>query len=858
MSFWNHIPERVKIIIALCASIVILLALGIYSYFMAVRLKMSTIAVNNSGVSVTKIQDFTNALNDLHFSLKDFLITSDSSVLSTYFINKKILKLRENELKKLNLDSGQVMLMLSMLKNSDKQINEYDNLIAGKIVGPDSTINSRLSAMLKYELTLLLNGQKRIQDENFKAENANFKTLTSVVIVSSIIAIIVILLSMIYIIGIYKRLNLTRLLLLKSQDRLESLIEDLPVGIVIANVSKNIFHANKKAVELLHHNIPIDGSLDSLENIKTAEDVHLLTSLQIIDAVKGQKTMGVESLVTINERSLPIRVSAIPIYHENKIEYAISVFDDITDIKKAEDELIEAKKLMEESLVLKEVFLANMSHEIRTPMNAILGFTELLLRRNLGNVENEYVSTIYSAGENLLRIIDDILDFSKLNANMMPFEETPINIRDLATNICALYDQKAVNKGLCLTYTHDKKIPQAVLADPVRLNQAITNIVSNAIKFTDKGSVKISAEVLQEDGQAVQIMFKIEDTGIGIPENKIKSVFTRFEQVLENGTHGGTGLGLSIAKHIVELSGGQISVESKVGEGSRFVFWMPFKKHLTKLEKKEKHTQPKVKPSIAKYLKILVVEDNHYNIKLLKGIFSNQNMVFDLAEDGKTTIKKLNEKKYDIILLDIELPDTNGYKLASKIRNELNISTPIIALTAHALAGEKDKCLVAGMNDYLTKPVKSDLLFERIGFHTGSTVAKQTDTEKISDPTPENTFLSLAYLKSISENNKDFEEEMLQMFIEKAVTYFESLKEAMNEHRYMAAAGAAHKLKSVLSILLKANIFPMLELIESDAKKESFTDAAVQTQKELSTIIENAVQEAKELLEKDYSFVKKA
>lgn len=839
-------------------SIFILICLGVYSDYMAVKLKKSTQEVNNSGVIITKIQDFTNAINDLQFSLKDFLITGDSSFLTSYYINERILKLRAKELKTMELDSARANSINSLLELAGAQAGVYNKIISEKSNTIDSSANRRFSTKLKYEMSLLLNNQKKLQDDKFSKENSNFKKLTSVVIVSSILAIIVILLTTIYLFGIYKRLNLTKLLLLKSQERLESLIEEIPVGIVIANVSKNKFHANKKAVELLQSNIAIEGTLESLNDLNDGEDGHLLNSLQLKDAIKGKKRIGLESFITVENNKLPVRVSAIPIYHENKIEYAISVFDDITDIKNAEEDLLHAKKLIEESLVLKETFLANMSHEIRTPMNAILGFTELLRKRNLGEAENEYVFTINAAGENLLRIIDDILDFSKLNANMMTFEEAPTNIQELINSICTLYDQKAVNKGISLTYNHDINIPGRVLTDSVRLNQVVTNIVSNALKFTDKGSIKISSKIIDEDANKVTVLFKIADTGIGIPEKKLNNVFTRFEQVLENGPQRGTGLGLSIAKHIVELRGGKISVESEVGKGSVFSFYIPFNKCPADFEMISYPIVTQEKKSIPQHLRILVVEDNHYNIKLLNGIFLNHNLVADVAEDGKTALEKLNTKEYDIILLDIELPDTNGYKLTSKMRNELNLTTPIIALTAHALAGEKEKCLALGMNDYLTKPVKSDLLIEKISIHTESTFSQKNVKENRQAKALSQKSISLDYLKSISENNREFEEEMIQIFIEKASEYSGELKIAMSQSNFKSAASVAHSLKSILPIMLNENVSPKLEKIESEAKNRQFSNSTFETQKQLTEIIEIAIREAEELLEDTYTVVRKS
>ncbi len=375
----------------------------------------------------------------------------------------------------------------------------------------------------------------------------------------------------------------------------------------------------------------------------------------------------------------------------------------------------EAKEKAEESTKLKEAFLANMSHEIRTPMNAIIGFSDILSKGDLAVKEMEYVKTIKSAGENLLTIINDILDISKIEAGMMTFEEHTFSVKDIFKSLSVMMMGKAKEKDLELMFSCDVHVPDSLFGDPTRLTQIIINLVGNAIKFTPKGKIHVSAKVLKSENDVITLCFTIEDTGIGIPPDKLEHIFERFRQAESHITrkYGGTGLGLSIAKQLIELQGGALSVKSELKVGSTFSFFIPYKKSVETLPA-QVHAGENYNMKELSKLDILLVEDNVLNVKLILSLFSEYNLKVQVAENGSVGIEKLKEGHFDIILMDMEMPVMNGYEATGIIRKELRSKIPIIAMTAHAMAGEKEKCLSLGMNDYISKPINANLLFEKI------------------------------------------------------------------------------------------------------------------------------------------------
>ena len=379
---------------------------------------------------------------------------------------------------------------------------------------------------------------------------------------------------------------------------------------------------------------------------------------------------------------------------------------------------LESQKKLEEIMEAKEQFLANMSHEIRTPMNAIVGFTDLISKTKLSPDQQKYIDAIKISGENLLVIINDILDYSKIQSRKLNFEQIDLSLSAAITTVYDLMLPKSIEKDILLSTNIDKNIPDNLMGDPVRLNQILLNLVGNAIKFTEKGEVKIGVDLIQYQDNTVELEFAITDTGIGIAQNKLALIFEGFTQASDETTrkYGGSGLGLSIVKQLVELQGGSVSAQSHIGEGSIFKFKLKFKKNLNPKAEVKNSIQDEQRAAV-EGLNVLLVEDNLLNQILAEKVLSDWKWNVSIAEDGKAALEKVGKNKFDVILMDIQLPEMDGYQVTRHIRQDFafpKCDTPILAMTAHALAGEAKKCQNAGMNDYISKPFNAQVLYSKI------------------------------------------------------------------------------------------------------------------------------------------------
>lgn len=395
------------------------------------------------------------------------------------------------------------------------------------------------------------------------------------------------------------------------------------------------------------------------------------------------------------------------------------LYTDINKRHKLEKELIVARKNAEDAAIVKEQFMANMSHEIRTPMNAIIGFNNRLMKTNLSAEQKDFVFAVQSSGENLLTIVNDVLDFSKIEAGMVKLESISFNLPDLLRSVYNMFFMQAKEKKINLQLVISENVPELVIGDPTRLTQILLNLTGNALKFTDNGDITILAETINQNQEQYYLQFKIKDTGIGIAKDKISEIFNRFTQEKSdtNRIYGGTGLGLSIVKKLLELQKGTIMVDSEKDKGSTFTFILPFLKdnrsHADAKLKPEKVTEP----ALNNKLKVLVVEDNLMNQKLAGFMLNDWGFGYDICNNGKLAIEKIKNNSYDLILMDIQMPEMNGYETTELMRSQLNIQTPIIAMTAHALPGEREKCLGYGMTDHISKPIQETELFNLIAKH---------------------------------------------------------------------------------------------------------------------------------------------
>jgi signal transduction histidine kinase/CheY-like chemotaxis protein len=386
----------------------------------------------------------------------------------------------------------------------------------------------------------------------------------------------------------------------------------------------------------------------------------------------------------------------------------------------------------------KSEFLANMSHEIRTPMNAILGFGELLCEESLAPEQKKYVDIILSSGKSLLQIINDILDFSKIEAGKLKTEIVDCALVQMLDEIESLFRPMCRQKNLDFDVLYCSELPQMIRTDPVRLRQCLVNLLGNAIKFTEKGHVYLNVGV-ESIEKTPYIRFDVEDTGIGIPPDKQMLIFDPFTQA--DGSHtrkfGGTGLGLTITKQIVELLHGRISVRSEVGRGSVFTVEMPAGIDITqqstvnRYEALEQLQKDSIQPSVSVSGRILVAEDAKANQTLIQILLQKMGFQVTIVEDGQQAVDKVRSEIYDLILMDMQMPVMNGYEATREIKT-MGIQTPVIAVTAHAMKGDEQKCFDAGCDGYLTKPIDKSKLAETIRKNITENASKKDDQKQLT------------------------------------------------------------------------------------------------------------------------------
>ena len=498
------------------------------------------------------------------------------------------------------------------------------------------------------------------------------------------------------------------------EDKYSKIIESLNLGLLEVDLKENITKAypafcnltGYSEVELIGKNaFKLFGIEKEKSNFNEQNKLRQ----------NGKAGMYETQIRVKNNEIKWIIISGAPIYNnENEVIGSIGIHVDITERKKLEQDLILANEQANESIKSKELFIANTSHEIRTPMNVIIGMIDILKETPLSENQWKYLNAISTSANNLLLLINDVLDFSKIESGNLILEEGEINFYDLIANIEITFDQEIKEKGLILKCDIDPKIQSNLLGDPSKLNQILINLTSNAIKFTDKGSVSILCNLVEENEKSQLISFEVVDSGIGISPENFDLIFEIFKQedASISRNYGGTGLGLPISKSIVSKMGGDLAVKSEKGVGSNFYFTIPFlKNNQTNIKKVEPNT---VTNETLKHTRILVAEDNVLNQMLIKAILDKEKVKFDFAGNGQEVLNLLELNTYDIILMDIQMPIMDGLTATKIIRNQLHSSIPILALTANTSINDEKEYRKSGMNDQLSKPFKREELLQKI------------------------------------------------------------------------------------------------------------------------------------------------
>ena len=473
------------------------------------------------------------------------------------------------------------------------------------------------------------------------------------------------------------------------------------------------------------------------------------------------------------------------------------------------------KRVREISLV-KENFMANISHEIRTPMNAVIGFTNLLKARNRDPAMAEFVDAIRQSGENLLILINDLLDLSKIEAGMMRIESAPFSLRELIRGVQTMFAEKMNEKGLHFSVVIDDNIPDTLSGDATRLRQIMANMIGNAVKFTPAGSIRVEAHYKGLEGDRIRLGFIVSDTGIGIPKEKLPEIFERFRQAEDSitRTYGGTGLGLSIVKELVLLQHGEIAVESEPGKGSVFSCSIPYQvvagpePQPGQLPLPDGPAGPAFPEEAgfgfpgSRAIRVLVVEDNRMNQSLLRHLLGGWKLSFDMADNAVEAIGKLRSSSYDLVLMDVQMPGMDGYEATREIRTKMKLDIPIIAMTAHAYAGERDKSLKNGMNEYIAKPIDDQELFRIIArFTRMKPVRPELQKDTAREAQPGYMFIDLRYMRGISEGNKEYERYVTGEFLEVIPIDMETLDCSLVNNDPDSIRRIAHNMRSDVAIM---------------------------------------------------------
>ena len=402
-----------------------------------------------------------------------------------------------------------------------------------------------------------------------------------------------------------------------------------------------------------------------------------------------------------------------------RITGKLIVMHDITERKRFEEDLFRAKTLAEQLNQAKSLFLANMSHEVRTPLNAILGLLDLTLETTLTDEQKENLTVAQDSARSLLNLLSDILDFSRIEAGKMVFHKTDFDLHRLMESLRRALDVIALQKDLQLILKIEPNVPSFLKGDPMRLRQVLTNLIGNAIKFTPRGKIVVSLRLQSQDEGKIVLLFSVQDEGIGIPKDRQKQIFEIFTQADDSTTRqfGGTGLGLAIAKHLVEMMNGHIDVKSEEGMGSAFTFTAQFEESLDPAIEHRDRGAELIHNDDLKGLRILLAEDNIVNQKMMIKMLEKEDCQVTIADNGQDVLRQMEQGFFDVILMDVHMPVLDGIEAAKRIRqNEITTQehVPIVALTAAAMSEDKDHCLNAGMDAYLSKPLDRKALFETI------------------------------------------------------------------------------------------------------------------------------------------------
>jgi signal transduction histidine kinase/response regulator RpfG family c-di-GMP phosphodiesterase len=498
----------------------------------------------------------------------------------------------------------------------------------------------------------------------------------------------------------------------------------------------------------------------------------------------------------------------------------------------------------QQAQMVKDQFISNVTHELRTPLNSIIGYTNLLLKKEHAPETKQWIQSMKISGNLLMEVINDVLDYSKLESGHFQFSNEAFDVKQVISNLNNVLQNRAEAKNISLHIQMDEKLPECVSGDAKKLMQILVNLTGNSIKFTEQGSVSVAVKMVKQAGEKAWIQFTVEDTGIGIDKEKLPYVFERFYQIESKTSkkYYGTGLGLPIVKQLVEMQGGEIEVFSTPGEGTQFVLLMPFT--ITSATEKENETELVINKEKFIQKRILIVDDNEMNRDLMGYLLAEHKFLFDKADSGITALQILKQKSYDFILMDIQMPGLSGIDTTKKIRAELNMQTPIIGLSAFCQSLEQQNAINAGMNAYLTKPVDERKLLELLNHYS------DWDTEPATPQHSQLKLVNIDYLHRLTGGNKENIQNLLNKAFDFLPSEVEKLKESFAAEDPALLKATAHNMKSTLRILgVAEELSGKVILIEkADISKNTEKEQTKNLIAELDSSVQVVLQELREYL----------
>lgn len=600
------------------------------------------------------------------------------------------------------------------------------------------------------------------------------------------------------------------------QFRLQSILDNTPVVVFIKDVEGKYLLINRAFREMYNvtdHEVIGKTDFDfenpeAARRYRDADELVIFTQENLVSEEKLHRSDGEYNLLIVK----------FPLLDRQGKVYGVGcIATDISERVRQRQQLIEARQKAENAERLQEQFLANMSHEIRTPMNGIIGMADILAETALNEQQQEFLDIIRLSSANLMGLINDILDLSKIKAGKLTVEHTVFDLPGMMQRAMAPFQLSAREKNLQLIYEADNKIPTHVKSDPLRITQVLTNLMSNALKFTESGSITITAKLMSLHQHSCEIEFSVSDTGIGIAADRLHHVFESFEQA-EAGTsrkYGGTGLGLSISRNLVQLLGGELQVSSQQGVGTTFSFRLPLalpagETRMTTI------TGEEMAPKELAGKKILVAEDNEINQKVIYHVLQKAGIAASITNNGQEAAALLErDKDFDAVILDLRMPLMDGFQTAVYIREKLKLQIPIIAMTASALRNEKDKCMQLGMNAYMTKPFSPPKLFEML-----QQLLQQPKDAIVDGAAREQEATAAGYNLSYLHEMDDaaYSEEILTLFLQSTPVALGAMSKAAMHEEWDNLYAEAHKLKSATGLLQMQQLTDLLIEVEQQAK----------------------------------------